>query len=95
MLFNLSKQAGFLGWEVNVIVEPSYHKELSSFQEVKNILYSSATDFDISLIDEHSAILLMTHNYARDLQFLTRLKDSFPVYLGVLGGYEPARKTFE
>jgi len=81
----LSKQAGFLGWEVNIIVEPSYHKELSSFQGVKNILYNSATDFDLSLIDEHSAVLLMTHNYARDLQFLTRLKDSFPAYLGLLG----------
>ena len=81
----LSKQAVYLGWEVIIIAGPSNPKGSESFPEVKNVLYHTANDFDLTLIDKHSAVLLMTHNYARDLQFLIRLKKSSPAYLGLLG----------
>ncbi len=81
----LSKQADSLGWEVIIIAGLSNSKKLDSFQGANKILNSSANDFDLSLIDKNSAILLMTHNYARDLQFLTNLKESFPAYIGLLG----------
>ena len=78
-------QASSLGWEVIIVASPSSPQKLNDFPGAKQIIYCSSEDLDLSLIDNNTAIVLMTHNYARDLQFLSKLKDSFPVYLGLLG----------
>jgi xanthine/CO dehydrogenase XdhC/CoxF family maturation factor len=36
-------------------------------------------------VDADAAVVLMTHNYPRDLQILPRLLASHPRYLGILG----------
>lgn len=81
----LCTQANALGWEVIIIAGPSDPQSLKNFPGAKEILQITSNDLDISLIDKSTAIVLMTHNYARDLQFLTVFKDSLPVYLGLLG----------
>ncbi|MCD6543119.1 MAG: XdhC family protein [Flavobacteriaceae bacterium] len=81
----LSLQAYSLGWEAIIVAGLSSPQTLNNFPGAKNILYKSAETLDISLIDNNTAIILMTHNYARDLQFLSVLKNSEPVYLGLLG----------
>ncbi|RLD86456.1 MAG: XshC-Cox1-family protein [Bacteroidetes bacterium] len=81
----LCLQAYSLGWEVIVVASSSSPQILNDFPRAKNILYKSAETLDISLIDQYTAVILMTHNYARDLQFLSVLKDSEPVYIGLLG----------
>ncbi len=82
---HLCAQADALSWEVIVITAPSDPQDLKNFPGAKEILHISSNEFDHSLVDRNTAILLMTHNYAKDLQFLDVLKDSFPVYLGLLG----------
>jgi xanthine/CO dehydrogenase XdhC/CoxF family maturation factor len=81
----LCLQATSLGWEVIIVASPSSPQKLNDFPGAKQIIYSSSEDLDLSLIDNNTAIVLMTHHYARDLQFLIKLKESFSVYIGLLG----------
>ncbi len=81
----LCAQANALGWEVIIIAGTSDPQSLKNFSGAKEVLHITSNELDLSLIDKYTAVILMTHNYARDLQFLTVLKDSFPVYLGLLG----------
>ncbi len=81
----LCLQACALGWEVIIVASSSSPQILNDFPGAKNILYKSAETMDISLIDQYTAAILMTHNYARDLQFLSVLRNSEPVYIGLLG----------
>ncbi len=39
-------------------------------------------------LDGHSAVLLLTHNYALDHRYLLRLVDVPVAYIGVLGSYK-------
>jgi xanthine/CO dehydrogenase XdhC/CoxF family maturation factor len=41
------------------------------------------------IISKRTGVVLMTHSYVRDLQFLNALKDTSPIYLGLLG---PAKR---
>lgn len=82
---HLCKQANTLGWEVIIIAGVSDPIGLDRFPGAKNLFHQAADSFDTSIIDEHTAIVLMTHNYARDLQFLTKLNVTNSLYLGLLG----------
>ena len=44
---------------------------------------------DVSKIDNQTAVVLMTHNFATDLRYLVALKETYPVYIGLLG---PSRR---
>ncbi len=79
--------ANNLGWEVIVIVSPSNPKTIDNFLGARELLKINATELNSIEIDHHSAVLFMTHNYARDLQFLIALNNSKnePIYCGLLG----------
>lgn len=80
----LCTMANLLGWEVDVITSIKDPKELSAFPGAKTI--SAQTPETIQLeLDGETAVVLMTHNYARDLQYLLKLEPLNPIYLGVLG----------
>jgi len=81
----LCSQAFSLGWEIIIITSHSDPQSIYDFQGAQQLLKKSAEDLDLSLIDNDTAILLMTHNYAKDLQFLSALTGSNPIYLGLLG----------
>jgi xanthine dehydrogenase accessory factor len=77
--------ANNLGWEVQIVTGPTDPQTLEDFPGAVKVQHIIAENLDISQIDSNTAIVLMTHNYAKDLQFLLTLKDTHPIYLGLLG----------
>ncbi|WP_411895525.1 XdhC family protein [Winogradskyella sp. A2] len=80
----LCEMASLLGWEVDVITSVKDPKELRDFPGAKSVDSQDPELLDIN-IDRNTAVVLMTHNYARDLKFLLRLQLAEIIYLGVLG----------
>lgn len=81
----LSMQAYLLGWQVIVITNPLDGHNLRNFPGAHQIIQTTADQFPTNLIDENTAAVLMTHNYAKDLNFLLAIKETKPCYLGMLG----------
>ncbi len=81
----LCAMAAQLGWEVNVVTSLKDPKELSNFPGARNVFSESPETIQFDKIDNQTAVVLMTHNYSLDLQYLLTLKEYKPVYLGMLG----------
>ncbi|MGB5943399.1 MAG: XdhC family protein [Leeuwenhoekiella sp.] len=81
----LCKSAALLGWEVRVVGSIKDPKITEDFPGSKAVLANSPETFDFSTIDRETAVLLMTHNYAQDLQWLLQLHALDLAYLGMLG----------
>ena len=77
--------ASGMGWEVKVIAHPTEEKKLEDFPGALHLDGVVAEEMDVSQIDQQTAIILMTHSYVKDLQFLIALQASQPAYLGLLG----------
>jgi xanthine/CO dehydrogenase XdhC/CoxF family maturation factor len=77
--------AALMGWEVSVVANPAEEKTVADFPGAQELLCVMPEAFDASGIDNQTAIILMTHSFVKDLQFLISLKDSNPFYLGLLG----------
>ncbi len=85
----LSRLASATKWEVVVVCPPQKNVKLEDFSGANEIVYTLPEDMDTSVVDDQTAIVLMNHNFAKDLLFLQAIKDTKPVYLGLLG---PARR---
>jgi len=81
----LSILASFLGWEVSVVISPSNPQVLSDFPGATELLRSNASDLPLGQIDGQMAVVLMSHSYVKDLDFLFRLQETKPAYIGLLG----------
>jgi xanthine/CO dehydrogenase XdhC/CoxF family maturation factor len=81
----LSIMASSLGWEVSVVVSPSNPQVISDFPGAGELLKINAVDFPVEEITANVAIVLMSHNYAKDLDYLYVLRESKPAYIGLLG----------
>ncbi len=81
----LCKYGALTGWEITVISGVSEAKSISDFVGAKNFYAISPEQIDAKLIDNQTAIVLMTHNFANDLRYLVALKNTNPNYIGVLG----------
>lgn len=81
--------AALTGWEVVVIAPPTEEKNSTDFPGAREFYALLPEDLPVSDIDQQTAVVIMTHNYARDLQFLIRIKNVEPVYVGLLG---PAKR---
>lgn len=79
----------YMGWEVTVVATPLEEKTISDFQGAEEFKNSLPEELEVSSIDQQTAIVVMTHSYAKDLKYLLALKDTQPAYLGLLG---PARR---
>ena len=80
----LCAMASLLGWEVEVITSIKDPKELSDFPGAKHV--SAQTPETVELkIDSETAVVLMTHNYVRDLKFLLKLEPLNSTYIGIIG----------
>ncbi len=82
---SLCRQASNLGWEVHVVTHPTDEKSIQSFKGATQFFKLTADELGTIDIDRETAVMLMTHSYAKDLQFLIALKDQPMVYLGILG----------
>ena len=81
--------ANATGWEVEVICSPNAPKELSDFLGATKVQALAPDSLEIAHPDLQTAIVLMTHNFAKDLLYLQQLKDLRVAYIGLLG---PARR---
>lgn len=81
----LSIMASLLGWETSVVVSPSNPQSLKDFPGAVDLIRSNGDQLDLSLIDKETAVILMTHSYVRDLEFLFALRETRPAYIGLLG----------
>lgn len=78
-----------MGWEVSVAVTPKEAKTELDFPGIDTLLNYEPEQLPVEGIDNHTAIVLMTHSYAKDLKYLMILKKTRPLYLGLLG---PAKR---
>lgn len=81
----LCKLASQTGWEVTIISGPSESKIIQNFPGAKEIKYITAEELGIEKIDDQTAVVLMTHNFANDLRHLVALEKANPIYIGILG----------
>ncbi|MDY8136357.1 XdhC family protein [Aquimarina sp. 2201CG5-10] len=85
----LCQLASLSGWEVTVVGSSKDPKKLEDFPGAYQIINTSPEEIVIDNIDEQTAIILMSHNFAKDLLYLQAIKDEKPVYIGLLG---PAKR---
>lgn len=83
----LSRMASSLGWEVVVVVAADMAKTKAHFPGAMELHAVTPETWDAGYIDDRTAVLLMTHSYARDLAYLLQLASHgvSPGYLGILG----------
>ena len=81
----LSQMASFLGWEVIIIGSEYSTVNGSDFPFAKSVLTAKPEDLDQSLFCKNTAVVVMSHNYSKDLHFLLTIIASKVRYIGLLG----------
>jgi len=81
----LSLFASFLGWEVVVVTNAANQQTVNDFPGVQQLIQVEPSQLNLNWINEQTAIVFMTHSYAKDLQYLLAVKDTNPSYIGLLG----------
>jgi xanthine/CO dehydrogenase XdhC/CoxF family maturation factor len=81
----LCKAASNVGWKVSVMASADEQKTLEYFTGADEILTPLYDDIDTSVIDKQTAIVLMTHSFNKDVQYLSALQNCTPAYFGLLG----------
>ena len=77
--------ASLTGWEVSIIAAASEEKELKDFTGAEHFTAVEPDMLSTDNFDHRTALMVMTHSYVRDLQYLLALKEVQPAYLGLLG----------
>lgn len=90
----LSYLAIGLGWEVVVSTVPEEDKVQANFPGIHELWDVAPDALPIHQIDSQTAVVLMTHSYVKDLKYLKALKDSNPMYFGLLGPTKRREKLF-
>lgn len=85
----LCKYASQTGWEVTIIAPPDDPKNIDSFPEASRYLGVDETAFSQEEMDDQTAVVIMTHSFAKDLKYLGGIREKKPKYLGLLG---PSRR---
>ncbi len=81
----LCKLAVYNGWDVTIVSGPLESKTIKNFPGATAFYSVSPDNLELKSIDNETAIVLMSHNFANDLKYLIELKDTKPVYFGMLG----------
>lgn len=81
----LCQSAKLLGWEVIVVASPDEDKSCDYFPGASSLITPAFDNIDTSAIDEQTAVVLMTHSFNKDVQYLMALKNTNPAYIGLLG----------
>ncbi len=87
----LCNLASMTGWEVTVVSSPNNPKSTADFPGSTHVVDWSVEEMEEQRFDQQTAVVLMSHSYAKDLKHLIALQNSEPMYLGILG----AKKRFE
>jgi len=81
----LCQAAKLLGWEVIIVASAEESKSCDYFPGAVSLITPAFNDVDISVFDEQTALVLMTHSFNKDVQYLISLKESKPAYIGLVG----------
>lgn len=81
----LCSYAAMTGWEVEIVASAAEQKTIQDFPGALHFRSVEPENLETALIDIHTAVVLMTHSYVRDLKHLLAIKDTKPAYLGLLG----------
>jgi len=88
----LSLMASVLGWEVVVVASAASPKTSLDFPGLHQLLKLEPNELQYNEANEQTAVVLMNHSYSRDLQYLIAIKDSQPVYIGLVGAKKRGQK---
>ena len=84
-----------LGWEITLVDGRKTHANNKRFPFVSNIIVAGPDEaMEQLVLDERSAVVLMTHNYAFDKAMLGLLQDQPCAYIGSLGPQKKLHKMF-
>jgi len=81
----LSQAAKLLGWEVTIVASADESKSCDYFPGASSLITPSFHSIDTSVLDAQTAVVLMSHSFNKDVQYLMAMKDIKPAYLGIIG----------
>ena len=90
----LARTAADMGWEVIVIAAPEEEKELADFPGAEAIWSIQPAELGDHRFDSQTAVMVMSHNYARDVAYLHALREEQPAYIGILGPSKRREQVF-
>lgn len=90
----LCSYAAMTGWEVTVVANPKEEKTIADFSGATDFIQAEGESLRLN-VDDETAVILMTHSFVKDLQYLMALKDSNPAYFGLLGPARRREKLFD
>jgi len=90
----LCKYAALNGWEVSVIAGPLEAKTIENFPGASEFHSVAPDALVLDKIDNQTAIVIMSHNFANDLRYLIELKETDPAYIGLLGPAHRREKLY-
>ena len=84
--------ASAAGWEVDIISPTKDSKTIENFPGATNYFEINEIEFGRIDFDSQTAVIIMTHNYAKDLKYLSALATKKIEYIGLLGPSERREK---
>lgn len=90
----LCKYAALTGWEVSVVANPREEKTKKDFPGIHKLILVEPEMFAYTL-DNQTAVVIMTHSFVKDLQFVMALKEEKGAYIGLLGPFKRREKLFD
>ena len=90
----LGTMASILGWEVHVITSVRDPKTLADFPGATSVIAQAPELVELT-IDHDTAVVIMNHSYALDLQYVLKLAPLKPRYIGLLGSRKRQEKLIE
>jgi len=82
---HLCQTAKIVGWEVIIVASAEESKTCDYFPGATSLISPAIKDIDTSVLDKQTAVVLMTHSFNKDVQYLIALRDSKPAYIGLVG----------
>jgi len=90
----LCKMATAIGWEVHIVAPPDEAKSLDYFVGASSLLTPLFDAVDTTNLDRNTAVVLMTHSFNKDIQYLMALRDIESGYFGILGPSHRRERLF-
>ncbi len=91
----LCQAAKLLGWEVTIVASTDEEKSCEYFPGANAMITPMFEQIDTSVFDHQTAVMLMTHSYNKDVQYLMALRNCNPAYLGLIGSMKRRERVIE
>lgn len=77
--------SAILNWQTTIVSHSPTPQNLPRFEQVQSFVSVSPEQLSLEFIDKHDAVILMTHNFSRDSEYLKAIILSDIEYIGLLG----------